>query len=73
MTVGEPTSYDSTFGDLGRVLTADISKLFQQTGIPTGEFSLLIGCVVFLAWGFCKLPWGIALSFPVSRGSYFVN
>ena len=37
MTVGEPTSYDSTFGDLGRVLTADVNKVFQQTGIPTGE------------------------------------
>ena len=37
VTVGEPTSYDSTFGDLGRVLTADISKVFQQTGIPTGK------------------------------------
>lgn len=42
MTVGEPTSYDSTFGDLGRVLTADISKVFQQTGIPTGELIRLL-------------------------------
>ena len=40
VTVGEPTSYDTTvgtFGELGRALTDDISKVFQQTGIPTGE------------------------------------
>lgn len=38
--VGEPTSYDTTvgtFGELGRALTDDISKVFQQTGIPAGE------------------------------------
>ena len=41
VTIGEPT-YDTTvttFGDLGRVLTDDINKVFQQTGIPTGEFT----------------------------------
>lgn len=42
VTVGEPTSYDTTvgtFGELGRALTDDISKVFQQTGIPPGEKS----------------------------------
>ena len=42
VTIGEPTSYDSVgaFGnnELGRVLTDDINKVFQQTGIPTGEW-----------------------------------
>lgn len=39
VTTGEPTSYDAvgTFGELGRVLTDDINKVFQQTGIPPGE------------------------------------
>lgn len=39
--VGEPTSYDTTVGtfgeQLGRALTDDISKVFQQTGIPAGK------------------------------------
>ena len=42
VSVGEPTSYDttvSTFGELGRALTEDISKVFQQTGIPPGKES----------------------------------
>jgi len=49
VTIGEPTSYDSVgaFGnELGRVLTDDINKVFQQTGIPTGE-----GRWVGVAWG----------------------
>ena len=50
VTIGEPTSYDSvgTFGnELGRVLTDDINKVFQQTGIPTGESDLGWGRLFF--------------------------
>ena len=39
VTIGESTSYNTvgTFGELGRMHTDDINKVFQQTGIPTGE------------------------------------
>ena len=41
MTVGEPTSYDTTvgtFGKLGRALADDINKVFVQTDIPSGKY-----------------------------------